>query len=74
MAQITEAIFSEGILKPVDNLVLRESQRVRLIVEALDEPHADRDAALKTLIAGIEGMRFFSQGKLPGRDELHDRL
>ena len=74
MTQVTEAIFSGGILKPVDNLALRESQRVRLIVEALDEPLEDRSVALKKLIAGIEGMRFFSQGKLPARDELHDRF
>ena len=74
MAQVTEAIFSGGILKPIDNVRLRESQRVRLIIEPLNETPVNRTDALKRLIAGIEGMRFFSQGKLPTRDELHDRL
>ncbi len=72
--QIVDAIFTGGVLKPLDELSLEESQRVRLIVEPVSEALADRDAAMKRLRAGIESMRFFSQGKLPSRDELHDRL
>jgi len=54
---------------------LREAQRVRLIVEALDDDagRGDRPAALRRLLAGIEGMRFFSRERLPSRDELLDR-
>lgn len=74
MAQITEAIFTGGVLKPVDALSLKESQRVRLIVEPIGDPLPDRDAALKQLRTGIESMRFFSTGRLPSRDELHDRV
>jgi predicted DNA-binding antitoxin AbrB/MazE fold protein len=74
MVQITEAIFTGGVLKPVDALSLKESQRVRLIVEPLGDPLPDRDAALKRLRTGIEGMRFFSTGRLPSRDELHERV
>jgi predicted DNA-binding antitoxin AbrB/MazE fold protein len=74
MAQVTEAIFTGGVLKPVEALSLKESQRVRLIVEPIGDPLPDRDASLKKLLAGIEGMRFFSTGKLPLRDELHDRV
>jgi predicted DNA-binding antitoxin AbrB/MazE fold protein len=74
MAQITEAIFTGGVLKPVDALSLKESQRVRLIVEPLGHPLPDRDAALKRLRAGIESMRFFSTGRFPSRDELRDRV
>ena len=74
MAQITEAIFMGGVLKPVDALSLRESQRVRLIVEPIGDPLPDREAALRKLREGIEGMRFISKGKLPLRDELHDRV
>jgi len=73
MAQITEAIFTGGVLKPVETLSLKESERVRLIVEPIGDPLPDRDAALKRLRAGIEGMQFFSTGKFPSRDELHDR-
>jgi predicted DNA-binding antitoxin AbrB/MazE fold protein len=75
MAQFTEAIYTNGVLKPKEKLALREAQRVRLIVDALDDEaiHGDRSAALLRLLAGIEGMRFFSGDRLPSRDELHDR-
>jgi predicted DNA-binding antitoxin AbrB/MazE fold protein len=74
MTRITEAIFTGGVLKPVEELSLRESQRVRIIIDPVGEPLPDREAALKQLRAGIEGMQFFSKGKLPSRDELHDRI
>ena len=78
MAQVIEAIFSGGIFKPVEHLALKECQRVRLLVEPIDEPinhlTIDRDLALKKLIAGIQSVQFFSKGDLPSRDELHDRV
>ena len=37
MAQVIEAIYTHGVLEPKGKLALRESQRVRLIVEPLDE-------------------------------------
>ena len=76
MAQFTEAIYTCGVLKPNEPLALREAQRVRLIVEPLDDDadRGDRPAALQRLLAGIEGMKFFSRERLPSRDELHDRL
>ncbi len=74
MTQVTEAIYSDGVLRPLARLTLREAQRVRLIVEPLDEPdRADRLAALERLLAGIASMHFFSIRRLPTRDELHDR-
>ncbi|MGA3099155.1 MAG: antitoxin family protein [Bryobacteraceae bacterium] len=75
MAQFTEAVYTNGVFKPNKELVLREAQRVRLIVEALDDDAdlGDRPAALRRLLTGIEGMGFFSRGRLPSRDELHDR-
>jgi predicted DNA-binding antitoxin AbrB/MazE fold protein len=75
MTQFTEAVYTNGVLKPDKGLVLREAQRVRLIVEALDDDagRGDRPAALQRLLAGIEGMRFFSRERLHSRDELHDR-
>ena len=73
MTQITEAIYTDGVLKPTDDLLLRNNQRVRLIVETVDEPSSDREAAVARLKAGIAGMRFFSDGPLPSREELHDR-
>ena len=75
MAQVTEAIYTRGVLKPKEGLALREAQRVRLIIEPLDDDtdRADRSAALQRLLTGIEGMKFFSREPLPSRDELHDR-
>jgi predicted DNA-binding antitoxin AbrB/MazE fold protein len=75
MAQVTEAIYTHGVLKPEKELALREAQRVRLIVETLDDDtdRGDRSAALQRLLAGIAEMKFFSREPLPSRDELHDR-
>jgi predicted DNA-binding antitoxin AbrB/MazE fold protein len=73
MTQITEAIYTHGVLKPAVDLNLREQQRVRVIVEPIEDSLADRDAALTRLKAGIAGMQFFSNGPLPTREELHDR-
>ncbi len=73
MTQSTEAVYSNGVLRPARELGLREQQRVRLIVEPLDEARDDRDAALARLKAGIAGMQFFSKGPLPARERLHDR-
>lgn len=74
MTQITEAVYSEGVLKPAGELRLREQQRVRIIIEPLDETSEDRASALARLKAGIASMQFFSSGRLPRRDELHDRI
>lgn len=73
MAQFTEAIYSDGVLKPTDHLNLHEHQRVRVIVEPIENNVADRDAAVARLKAGIASMQFFSNGPLPTREDLHDR-
>ena len=79
MVQITEAIFTDGVLKPVEDIDLAEGQRVRLVVEPIDnqsgaEAPTKRAMALEKLLAGIEGMAFCSTGPLPSRGELHDRF
>jgi predicted DNA-binding antitoxin AbrB/MazE fold protein len=74
MTQTIEAIYTSGILKPTAELTLRANQRVRLTVETIDETNKDREAAVSRLKAGIASMRFFSEGPLPSREELHDRL
>ena len=74
MVQVTEAVFSQGVLKPVGELRLREQQRVRLIIEPVDGGQdSDRTAAVNRPRAGIASMSFSSSGPLPPRDELHDR-
>ncbi len=74
MAQITEAVFQDRVLRPLGKLDLREKQRVRLVVEPIHEHgRTDRVTALERLRAGIGQMQFFLRGRLPSRDELHDR-
>ena len=73
MTQTTEAIYTNGVLKPTRDLDLREQQRVRVIVETIEDGTDDRPAAVARLKAGIDSMQFFSNGRLPTRDELHDR-
>jgi predicted DNA-binding antitoxin AbrB/MazE fold protein len=73
MTQRIEAIYTDGVLKPVSELALRDNQRVRLTVETIDEPNVDRQAAIARLKAGIASMSFFSERPLPSREELHDR-
>lgn len=75
MTQVTEAVYENGVLRPDRDLCLREAQRVRVIVEPLDEMgQSDRSAALKRLLEGISSMDFRLRSPLPSRDELHDRI
>jgi len=73
MTRVTEAVYSNRVLRPADDLGLRDDQRVRLIVETIDDAPDDRAAALARLKAGIATMQFFSQGPLLSRGELRDR-
>src|SRR5580693_2734881 len=70
MVQVTDAIYAHGVLRPKGDLALREAQRVRLIVEPLDDDtgRADRSTALRRLREGIEGMKFFSSARTGGQD------
>ncbi len=73
-SQVTDAIYTGGVLKPLGSVSLRESERVRLIIERKGLSEPDRKLALERLRAGIEQMRFCLSGPLPPRDELHDRV
>ncbi len=73
-SQVTDAIYSGGVLKPLGSVSLNEAERVRLIIERTEQPVADREVALERLRAGIGQMRFYLSGPLPSRDELHDRV
>jgi predicted DNA-binding antitoxin AbrB/MazE fold protein len=73
-SQVTEAIYSGGVLKPLGEVSLHESERVRLIIERSGPRPQTRHLALERLRAGIAKMPFSLSGPLPGRDELHDRL
>jgi predicted DNA-binding antitoxin AbrB/MazE fold protein len=74
MAQTVEAIFVGGVLKPLESLDLNEAQRVRLIVQPIEDAPKDRGDLIRKLQDGIDNMQFFSTGTPPRRDELHDRV
>ena len=75
MIRTTEAIFEDGVLKPVESLNLRDRQRVRITVEEVGEgpTEAGRAAALKQFFDSADRMGFRSNGRYPTRDELHER-
>ena len=74
MTRVVDAIYTNGHLKPVEPLDLAERERVTLIVQT--HRHGDetnRKAALAAILEGIAHSTFSFNGKLPTRDELHDR-
>jgi len=71
-SQVTDAIYVGGVLKPLGDLTLHESERVRLIVQRTESVES-RGAALERLRAGVDEMNLRLSGPLPSRDELHDR-
>lgn len=75
MLRTTEAIFENGVLKPVEALDLRERQRVRITVEEVAEAptESERVAALQQFFENADRMGFRSEGPYPSRDELHER-
>jgi predicted DNA-binding antitoxin AbrB/MazE fold protein len=74
MVQVTEAVFSKGVSKPIGQFHLRDQQRVRLVIEPIEiVRNHDRTAALNRLRAVIASMRFSSSGPLSSRGERHDR-
>lgn len=71
---VTEAIFSDGVLKPVTPLALSNDQRVKVIVQAISKPApSERAEALQQLFEDMDKMDFYLEGSLPSREELHDR-
>jgi predicted DNA-binding antitoxin AbrB/MazE fold protein len=73
-SQESDATYTGGVLKPLGDVSLHESERVRLIIQRTEQAKSDRQLALERLRAGIEKMQFFLSGPLPSRDELHDRI
>jgi predicted DNA-binding antitoxin AbrB/MazE fold protein len=71
---VTQAIYVNGVLKPLEPLSLQEHQRVWLTVQPINgKTTSSREEALERLRAGIAAMGFNSGGSLPTREELHDR-
>jgi predicted DNA-binding antitoxin AbrB/MazE fold protein len=73
-SQVTDAIYSGGVLKPLGDVHLQESEHVRLTIERTQRSEQSRQLAVDRLRLGIAQMRFFLAGPPPVRDELHDRI
>ena len=73
-SQVTEAVYRDGVLKPLGDVALHQDERVRLTIERHEPLPEDRQLALNRLRAGIAEMCFFLDGRLPAREELHDRI
>ncbi|MFH1109232.1 MAG: antitoxin family protein [Planctomycetota bacterium] len=86
MTKVVEAIYSHGVLQPLEALELPERQRVELTVRPIDgvartdrsspdqaPSKQERDAALAELFAEIDRMDLHLRVRMPTRDELHER-
>jgi len=83
MTQVIEAIYKDGVLRPLELVDLADNQRVRVTIEQfngtaqalpdMETTVAGREAALQELFEEIEHMKFHLAGPLPTRDELHER-
>ncbi len=73
MTRTTEAVYSNGVLKPAEPLPLREQERVRITVETVEQTGAGRSAAIARLVEGFSKLRLRTNGRLPPREELHER-
>jgi predicted DNA-binding antitoxin AbrB/MazE fold protein len=61
-------IYSDGVLTPLAEISLRESERVHLIIEREESSSESRRIALERLRADLAQMEFFISGRLPSRD------
>jgi predicted DNA-binding antitoxin AbrB/MazE fold protein len=73
MTKTIEAIYDSGVLRPLEELPLAEHQRVRLTVETIDAPAADREAERRNLIERLQRSTLSHGGPVPSREELHER-
>ena len=73
MTRTTEAIFTNGVLRPTEALPLREQERVRITVESIAQSNGSREEAVRRFLEGTEKLKLLTDGPLPTRDELHER-
>jgi hypothetical protein len=75
MTHIIEAVVSHGMIKHSEPLPFRDQERVRVTVESIDAGQARKPPgrATRRMIEGFSKMRLHSGGKLPTREQLHER-
>lgn len=74
MTKVIEAIYENGVLRPVEALELPEHERVKLTLELPHKQHnGERQAAFRRFQESVEQGSFHLRGELPTREELHER-
>lgn len=73
MERSFNAIFEDGVLKPVIPLELPPNVLVRITIESWDGPSGGGDPGWQELERCWDEIEFDSGGPRPTRDELHDR-
>jgi predicted DNA-binding antitoxin AbrB/MazE fold protein len=73
MTQSIEAIYTHGMLKPLEALPLQEQQHVRVTIETIDTEPANGRDALNRLIERLQRSSLDFGGPTPSREELHER-
>jgi predicted DNA-binding antitoxin AbrB/MazE fold protein len=83
MTKVVEAIYSQGMLQPLEPLELPDRQRVELTVRTVENGRdalpqmaptkEERERALHDLFAEIDRANLQLRVRMPTRDELHER-
>jgi predicted DNA-binding antitoxin AbrB/MazE fold protein len=82
MTKVVEAIFEDGVLKPLEALGLIERQHVEIVVRDVNgtkwpapaSNESERQAALRDLIEEVDRMNLRLRVRMPSREEFYDRL
>lgn len=76
MTRTIEAVYSNGVLTLCEPLPLDDQQRVEVTVRSIDPAGTgsqSREEAVKRMVEGFDKMRLRINGKLPTREQLHER-
>jgi predicted DNA-binding antitoxin AbrB/MazE fold protein len=75
MTRAFDAIFENGLLKPLEDVDLPEGRLLRVVIEDQDEKsrRPDRRESFRRFRESVEQGSFYLKGKLPTRDELQKR-
>lgn len=73
MSQTVDAIYTQGVLKPLEALPLREQQQVRVTIETAESQPQNGREAVDRLIARLKRSSLSYGGPCPSREDLHDR-
>ena len=82
MTRTVEAIYENGVLKPLEALDLNERQQVEIVVReqnGSDSPVAarnedERRSAFRELLEEVDRMNLRLRVRMPAREEFYDRL